>query len=90
MVYVETLYAGARRVAILLGGSVLLLAGVAMLVLPGPGVALIFAGLAVLGTRVPWARRTHLWMQSRLRAALARLVARTRRARAAAPRSSPP
>jgi hypothetical protein len=40
----------------LIGGTVLLL-GVAMLVLPGPGLPIIAAGLAILATEFLWARR---------------------------------
>jgi hypothetical protein len=38
------------------GGTVLLL-GVAMLVLPGPGLSVAPAGLAILATEFIWARR---------------------------------
>lgn len=38
-------------------GSVLVLAGLAMLVLPGPGLVVLFAGVAVLSTEFPWASR---------------------------------
>ncbi|MGI8615914.1 MAG: PGPGW domain-containing protein, partial [Actinomycetota bacterium] len=34
-----------------------LLAGLAMLVLPGPGIVVILAGLAILGTEYVWAQR---------------------------------
>ena len=40
----------------LIGGTVLLL-GIAMLVLPGPGLPTIAAGLAILATEFFWARR---------------------------------
>jgi uncharacterized protein (TIGR02611 family) len=88
----EALYNGARRVAVLVAGSVLLLAGIVLLVLPGPGIPLIFAGLAVLGTQLPWARRTHEWMHARFRSAVSRVRARVRRTPpgAATPPSSPP
>lgn len=36
-------------------GAVLLVAGVAMLALPGPGLLVVFAGLAVLATEFAWA-----------------------------------
>ena len=39
-------------------GSVLVLAGLAMLVLPGPGFLVIALGLALLARDVPWAART--------------------------------
>jgi uncharacterized protein (TIGR02611 family) len=38
-------------------GFVLLLAGIALLVLPGPGFVLVAAGLAVLATRFSWAKK---------------------------------
>ena len=43
-------------VAAVLGG-LLLIAGVCLLVLPGPGFVLVAAGLAVLATRFDWARK---------------------------------
>jgi len=43
-------------VAAVLGG-LLLIAGVCLLVLPGPGFVLVAAGLAVLATRFYWARK---------------------------------
>jgi tellurite resistance protein TerC len=47
----------AKRLAVLVVGGGLLLAGAAMLVLPGPGLLVIFAALTVLGTHFVWARR---------------------------------
>lgn len=38
-----------------MGGTVLLV-GVAMLVLPGPGIVVIIAGLAILATEFMWAK----------------------------------
>ncbi|MGY1623970.1 PGPGW domain-containing protein [Geodermatophilus sp. SYSU D00965] len=38
-------------------GGVLTLAGIALLVLPGPGFVLVAAGLAVLATRFSWAQK---------------------------------
>jgi uncharacterized protein (TIGR02611 family) len=45
-----------RVVVITVFGGVLVLAGLAMLVLPGPGLLVIIAGLAVLATEFVWAR----------------------------------
>lgn len=47
----------ARRVAIEVVGWVLLVAGIAALVLPGPGLLMIFAALAVLSQQYEWAER---------------------------------
>jgi len=51
-----TLRAARRMVVLVIGGTVLLL-GVAMLVLPGPGLVVAPAGLAILATEFLWARR---------------------------------
>jgi uncharacterized protein (TIGR02611 family) len=46
-----------KRIAISVAGFVLILLGLAMLVLPGPGILLIIAGLAILATEYVWAER---------------------------------
>jgi tellurite resistance protein TerC len=46
-----------RRLGVSIGGALLLAAGAAMLVLPGPGLLVIAAGLALLATEFVWARR---------------------------------
>ena len=63
------------RAGVLLVGLVLIGAGMAMLVLPGPGWASIFLGLAVLASEYTWANR--LLAPVRLQAA--RAAARARR-----------
>lgn len=47
----------ARRIVVAVVGATLLLAGLAMLLLPGPGLVVIPIGLAVLSTEFLWARR---------------------------------
>jgi hypothetical protein len=42
-----------RRATIALGGAVVLLVGVALLVLPGPGLLLVLAGLLILASEFP-------------------------------------
>jgi tellurite resistance protein TerC len=49
-------YVWARRIAISIVGGTVLLIGVAMLVLPGPGLVVIPLGLAILGIEYAWAR----------------------------------
>ena len=44
-----------RRIAVSVIGGALVLAGVAMLVLPGPGIVVLALGFAVLGTEYAWA-----------------------------------
>ena len=50
-------YRAARRVAITVIGTTVVLLGVAMLVLPGPGLLTIVGGLAILGMEFAFARR---------------------------------
>ena len=47
----------ARRVTLEVLGWTLVLAGIAALVLPGPGLLLLFGGLAVLSQQYDWAER---------------------------------
>ena len=49
-------YVWARRIAISIVGGTVLLIGVAMLILPGPGLVVIPLGLAILGIEFAWAR----------------------------------
>ena len=49
-----------RRVIIFVLGMTVLVFGVALLVLPGPAIVVIPAGLAILGIEFRWARR---WMR---------------------------
>ena len=46
-----------RRVFLIIAGFTLLLAGVVMLVTPGPGIAAILLGLGLLAAEFVWARR---------------------------------
>jgi len=46
-----------RRVFLVVAGFTLLLAGVVMLVTPGPGMLAIFLGLGLLAAEFVWARR---------------------------------
>ena len=50
-----------KRIAVTVAGGVLLIVGVALLVLPGPGMVLCAAGLAVLATEYEWARHSVGW-----------------------------
>jgi hypothetical protein len=53
----EATVAAVTRAARIGGGLSLLLAGVAMLVLPGPGVLTIAGAVSLLSRDLPWARR---------------------------------
>ena len=79
----------ARRGGVFIVGVSLLVAGAAMLVLPGPGIAVILLGLVVLAREFSWARRVLDWTRHRaLRLkdqAKARMPGASQR-----PRSDPP
>lgn len=47
----------ARRLALEIAGWTLLVAGIAALVLPGPGLLMVFGGLAILSQQYEWAER---------------------------------
>jgi uncharacterized protein (TIGR02611 family) len=61
-----------KRIAVIVAGSVVLLAGILMLVLPGPAVVVIPLGVAILGTEIPAARRimqrAKAWIDKRRKA----------------------
>jgi len=56
-----------KRMAVTVVGGLLLLAGIATLVLPGPGMVLCAAGLTLLGTQYTWARNSVGWAKHQAR-----------------------
>lgn len=56
------------RIARIGAGVALVVLGLFLLVLPGPGILTIAGGLAVLAIDFVWARRTLDWMKHRYRA----------------------
>lgn len=81
-----------KRIAISVVGGVLVLAGLAMLVLPGPGILVAALGFAVLGTEYAWAasalERTKGMAEKAGKAARARATTTARAAKGAG-RSGP-
>ena len=61
--------AHARRVAIFVAGITVTAAGFAMLVLPGPGLLVIIAGLSILAIEFAWAARLRDQAKDRAKAA---------------------
>jgi uncharacterized protein (TIGR02611 family) len=55
----------AWRIAVFTVGMAVLLAGVAMLILPGPGWAAIFVGFAILATEFTWAKCALMWAKDK-------------------------
>ncbi|MGP4028356.1 PGPGW domain-containing protein [Actinomadura sp. 3N407] len=71
-----------RKIAVTVVGFALIVAGVAMLVLPGPGIVAILAGLGLLGTEFPRARRISERLNGYARAAWHQVRKRMGRGRA--------
>jgi hypothetical protein len=44
-----------KRIAVSIVGGIFVLGGIAMLVLPGPGILVVAIGFAILGTEYAWA-----------------------------------
>ena len=61
----QVLTRAVRRGGVFLVGMTLLVAGAAMLVLPGPGIAVILLGLVVLSAEFQWAKRLLVWARER-------------------------
>jgi hypothetical protein len=57
MAWIRVIAHNARRLLVLILGVAVLLAGAAMLVMPGPGVIVIVLGLVILATEFAWAER---------------------------------
>jgi uncharacterized protein (TIGR02611 family) len=55
--WLRTIARNAKRLLVFIVGVAVLLAGVAMLALPGPGVVVIIVGLVILATEFAWAER---------------------------------
>lgn len=69
------------RLARTLGGVLLLVVGAAMLVLPGPGILVIVAGLTLLAVDYVWAKRLLATARQRFGSAGHNLANRIRRGR---------
>ncbi len=65
-----------RKPAVFVIGWIVVLAGIAMLVLPGPGWAAIFIGFAILATEFASAKKIHDWLVARLKTIINWLKAR--------------
>lgn len=56
-----------RQVIVFIGGGMVVISGIAMLVLPGPGWAAIFLGFAILATEFAFAEKARDWMVGKLK-----------------------
>ncbi len=55
--WIRVIARNAKRLVVFIAGVAVLLAGFAMLLLPGPGVLVIILGLVILATEFAWAER---------------------------------
>ncbi|MCI0451735.1 MAG: PGPGW domain-containing protein [Candidatus Latescibacteria bacterium] len=80
-------YRTARRIVVAVIGATVVLLGIAMLVLPGPGLLTIVGGLAILGLEFAFARR---WLH-RMKVTTKKTVEEVkRRVRSKRPDDAPP
>ena len=68
--WIRVILRSSKRAGVFVLGIVLVAAGVAMLVLPGPGLLVIIAGMAILATEFAWAE--HLLDRAKEQAAKAK------------------
>lgn len=73
-----------RRVLVTVAGVALCVVGITLLVLPGPGLLLVLAGLVVLANEYPWAHRMTGPVRKRATQAAAQSVASSVRTSATA------
>ncbi len=57
-----------KKTLVTLAGGALLVAGIAMVVLPGPAFVVIPVALAILAVEFVWARRWLAWLREQLKA----------------------
>lgn len=77
-----------KRIAITIVGILLVLGGLVLMVLPGPGIVLLIAGLAVLATEYVWAQRMLNYTRQKATQAKDRVLGRS--PAAPAPPAEPP
>jgi uncharacterized protein (TIGR02611 family) len=57
----------AKRIVIAVAGFTVLLLGAVMIILPGPAIVVIPAGLAILATEFVWARKLLLMIKNKMK-----------------------
>jgi uncharacterized protein (TIGR02611 family) len=69
----------AWRIGVAIIGLIVVVAGIILLPLPGPGWLIIFAGIAIWATEFEWAERLLMWTKRQVREYSARTRAWWRR-----------
>ena len=75
-------FAAVHKIVVTVVGSVIVLAGIIMLVTPGPGWLAIFLGLGILGTEFEPVHRLNVWAKAKVLAVWHRFQQRRERRRA--------
>ena len=73
MFSVDRLKKSWRKIVIAAVGFPVIAVGVALLVLPGPGLLVIVAGVAILALEFEWARKHHLRLRRELKKTVKKL-----------------
>jgi uncharacterized protein (TIGR02611 family) len=71
------------KIAVGVIGVLVVVIGIILIPLPGPGWLIVFLGLALLGTEFPAAHRFNMWVQRKVKAVFAWFQARRQRRAAA-------
>ena len=79
-----------RKPLVFMVGFAVVAAGIAMLVLPGPGWAAIFLGFAILATEFAFAERVRDWLVGQLHKGIDYLQAKWHKMRGKKPTQKPP
>lgn len=58
-----------REISVAIVGTLVVCAGIIMLVIPGPGWVVIFLGLAILSTEFTWANNLRVWLTRKFKSA---------------------
>ncbi|MBH0774998.1 TIGR02611 family protein [Nocardia bovistercoris] len=66
----------AYRIGVAVAGIAVLIVGILAIPYPGPGWAIVFAGLGILATEFAWARHALGWLRDRYRQVMAWYTAR--------------
>jgi uncharacterized protein (TIGR02611 family) len=62
----------ARKTVVATGGGTVVVVGIILMPLPGPGTLIVLVGLAILATEFRWAHRTRVWLGAQASRAAAR------------------
>ncbi len=74
--HTPSLAARTKRIAVTVAGIALVIVGLVLMTLPGPGLLVVIAGLGLLATEYDWAKDALVWARQKYRETAAKLRAR--------------